>query len=87
MASFSFNCANANKIVMNESYKSNNVPVQYSLDGGKKLNKKIINKKNILFVVGGLFFFIGLLISRKISLGILIGILGGVLMGLSISIK
>ena len=41
MASFSFNCANANKIVMNESYKSNNVPVQYSLDGGKNWIKKL----------------------------------------------
>ncbi|MBQ6820176.1 MAG: hypothetical protein IJO26_02635 [Clostridium sp.] len=51
------------------------------------MNKKIINNKNLLFVVGILFFLIGLLISSKISLGILISILGGILMGISISVK
>ena len=36
LASFSFNGDNANKIVINNSYGSFSVPVEYSLDGGKK---------------------------------------------------
>jgi len=36
LASFSFNGDNANKIVINNSYGSFSVPVEYSLDGGNK---------------------------------------------------
>ncbi|MGF0111117.1 NPCBM/NEW2 domain-containing protein, partial [Clostridium sp. SGI.024] len=36
LASFSFSGDNANKIVINNSYGSFSVPVEYSLDGGNK---------------------------------------------------